>query len=73
MANAPFIDILFDSLPGPDGCRFIELEDPLGRSRNLGEWIEVPVEDGPSLWRLRITASDIESAQPLSENGGTRG
>jgi hypothetical protein len=30
--------IRFDSLPGPKGCRFIELEDEYGRGVGSGKW-----------------------------------
>lgn len=40
-----------DSLPGPDGCRFIESENDNGESIQAGEWVER--KDG--LVSLRIT------------------
>ncbi len=35
-----YIDIVFDGLPGPEGPRFIEVENDQGASINAGEWIE---------------------------------
>ncbi|MEX3629646.1 MAG: hypothetical protein VB138_09375 [Burkholderia sp.] len=46
-----FIDIVFDAPPGPDGCRFVEVENHEGKSINFGEWVQRP--DG--YWALRIT------------------
>lgn len=33
------VDVVFDGLPGPDGCRFIEVESPPGTSVRFGEWV----------------------------------
>lgn len=44
------IDIVFDGPPGPDGGRFVEVEDSTGHSISVGKWIERP--DG--YWALRI-------------------
>jgi hypothetical protein len=30
--------IRFDSMPGPDGCKFIEVEDAHGNGLSFGEW-----------------------------------
>src|SRR2546421_2894878 len=52
---ADHIDIDFDGPPGPEGNRFIEVEDASGKSIAFGEWIER--KDGR--WVLRITAGDF--------------
>jgi hypothetical protein len=44
------VDIVFDGPPGPDGPRFIEVEDEAGKSIRYGEWVQRP--DG--YWALRI-------------------
>lgn len=45
-----FVDFVCDGLPGPNGCRFVELEDRHGHSIGIGEWVERP--DG--LYALRV-------------------
>lgn len=45
-----YIDFVCDGLPGPDGPRFVELEDKSGRSIALGEWVSR--SDG--LFALRV-------------------
>jgi len=45
-----FIDVVFDAPPGPESGRFVEVEDPAGRSIRVGEWID----RGNGLWALRI-------------------
>jgi len=52
---AEHVDIVFDGPPGPEGNRFIEVEDASGRNIAFGEWIER--KDGR--WVLRITAADF--------------
>ena len=37
---AEHVHIVFDGPPGPEGNRFIEVEDASGRSIAFGEWIE---------------------------------
>lgn len=44
------IDIVFDGAPGPEGPRFVEVENGRGASIKVGEWIERA--DG--FWVLRI-------------------
>ena len=46
------IDIVFDDGPGPEGGRFVEVEDKDGKSISIGEWIKRP--DG--YWALRLQA-----------------
>jgi hypothetical protein len=45
-----FIDIVFDGPPSNKSGRFVESEDPSGRSIRAGEWID----RGNGLWALRI-------------------
>jgi hypothetical protein len=45
----PFIDIVLDGPPGPNPGRFVEVEDPRGRSIHIGQWI-----DRGDSWALRI-------------------
>lgn len=45
-----FIDVVFDGPPSHESGRFIEVEDPFGKSINAGDWIDR--ENG--LWALRI-------------------
>jgi hypothetical protein len=47
---AGFVDIVFDTAPGPDAPRFVEVEDDQGRSVSYGRWVER--DDGH--WALRI-------------------
>lgn len=49
-APLPSIYVVFDGPPGPEGPRFVEVEDSGGRSISIGEWVTRP--DG--LWALRI-------------------
>lgn len=48
--ESEYIDVVFDGPPGPDGIRFIEVEDESGCSISAGEWIER--SDG--FWALRL-------------------
>lgn len=45
------IDIVFDGPPGPQGPRFVEVEDAQGNSISVGRWIQRP--DG--YWVLRVS------------------
>ena len=45
-----YIDIVFDGPPGPCSGRFVEVENDLGESIRIGEW----VDRGDGLWALRI-------------------
>ena len=45
-----YVDIVFDGPPAPEAGRFVEVEDPSGRSIRMGEWVER--SDG--YWVLRI-------------------
>lgn len=45
-----YIDIIFDGPPGPDGGRFVEVEDDKGESLAVGHWTQR--KDG--YWALRL-------------------
>jgi len=45
-----FLDIVFDGPPGHESGRFVEVEDPTGKSVCAGEWID----RGNGFWALRI-------------------
>jgi hypothetical protein len=45
-----FVDVVFDGSPGPEGGRFLEVENESGASVKVGEWID----RGNGLWALRI-------------------
>jgi hypothetical protein len=67
-----YVDIVFDKLPGPDGCRFIEVEDSDGRGISLGEWVERPdglaalrIPDPRPVERVRDTSLDDEGPASL--------
>jgi hypothetical protein len=54
-----YIDIIFDGPPGADGGgRFVEVEDSLGHSFKLGDWVQR--RDGN--WALRIHRDDLDHA-----------
>jgi len=60
-ATAPgesFIDIVFDSSPGPDPSRFVEVENDQGISIKFGEWVRRP--DG--YWALRFAAPEVQKS-----------
>ena len=61
MPKAEHVDIVFDGPPGPEGNRFIEVEDASGRSIALGEWIERQ----DRRWVLRITAADFQKPRRI--------
>lgn len=48
--SGEFFDVVFDDGPGPEGGRFVEVEDPEGRSTTVGEW----VKRADGYWALRI-------------------
>lgn len=45
-----YIDIVFDGPPSHECGRFVEVEDPTGRSISVGQWID----RGNGIWALRI-------------------
>ncbi|KKL64361.1 hypothetical protein LCGC14_2165810 [marine sediment metagenome] len=49
----PFLDVVFDGPPGHESGRFVEVEDPSGKSVCAGEWID----RGDGMWALRIGIS----------------
>lgn len=53
-----YLDIVFDGPPGPDGGRFVEVEDDTGKSVNWGEWVKR--DDG--YWALRLKK---EATRPI--------
>ena len=53
------IDIVFDGPPGPEGGRFVEVENAQGRSFRLGEW----VKRADGYWALRFCAEDVRAAE----------
>jgi hypothetical protein len=59
MASDPHIDIVFDGPPGPEGPRFVEVEDEQGRSIKIGEWVQR--DDG--YWVLRIKREQLPVAR----------
>lgn len=61
--QAAFVDVVFDGPPGPEGGRFVEVEDPAGRSIDCGEWIT----SGAGMWALRIP---LHPAPPVREGAG---
>lgn len=54
MNTKTFVDIVFDAPPGAEGGRFVEVENPRGRSIALGTWVEQP----NGYWALRITNAE---------------
>jgi hypothetical protein len=66
---ADHIDIVFDGPPGPEGNRFIEVEDASGRSIAFGERIER--KDGR--WVLRITAADFQKPRRTVDTAKVQG
>jgi hypothetical protein len=46
----PFLDFVFDGPPGPEGGRFVEVENDRGESVRIGEWLQR--DDG--YWVLRV-------------------
>lgn len=58
----PFINVIFDGPPGPEGGRFVEVEDEHGRSIRVGEWEADPRPEHEGLWRLRIPATALRAA-----------
>jgi hypothetical protein len=63
-----FINIIFDGPPGPEGGRFVEIENDQGKSIRVGEWEADPRLEHEGLWRLRISPADA-LAQLAPEEG----
>jgi hypothetical protein len=45
-----FLDVVFDGPPSHESGRFVEVEDPDGKSVNAGQWID----RGDGMWALRL-------------------
>ena len=58
-----FVDIVFDGPPGPDAGRFVEVEDHIGMSISLGDWIKR--DDG--FWALRVPLQKLRAKQGEAE------
>jgi hypothetical protein len=56
------INIIFDGPPGPEGPRFIEVENDSGRSIRVGEW----QERTNGCWALRI-ALPMQTARVVQD------
>ena len=54
-ASAQFVDFVFENGPCPEGARFVEAENPEGKSIRIGEWIAP--KEGEKYWRLRLPMS----------------
>lgn len=50
-----YIDIVFDGPPSHESGRFVEVENMVGASICIGEWID----RGNGLWALRISDTAI--------------
>lgn len=59
----PFVDVVFDGPPSHESGRFVECEEPDGRSVKAGEWIDR--KNG--LWALRIPLRAAPPAAPTDE------
>lgn len=57
-----YVDIVFDGPPGPEGGRFVEVENDSGQSIRFGEWFQRP--DG--YWVIRFTPSSVAASGPLT-------
>lgn len=55
--------LIFDGSPGPDGPRFIELENDAGHSIGVGEWVDDPRHPGWAQFVLPAYASPIIDAK----------
>lgn len=54
----PFVDVVFEGAPGPDGLRFVEVETEHGAGVKLGQWLER--HNGQ--WVLRVAIGDVAKA-----------
>lgn len=63
---ASYVDIVFDGPPRHESGRFVEVESPVGRSINFGEWIHR--DDG--YWALRFTAPTPDAERHVANHAG---
>lgn len=63
-----FVDVVFDGSPSAQSGRFVECEDPAGRSYLAGEWID----RGNGLWALRISLAAAEAVTDAEYNAIAR-
>jgi hypothetical protein len=54
-----YIDIVFDGPPSHESGHFVEVEDSLGRSISLGEW----VHRADGYWALRMPDPRIKTGE----------
>lgn len=59
------IDFVFDGPPGPEGPRFVEVENEEGKSIRVGRWLER--DDG--FWVIRIPYFQEEADDSVEEDG----
>lgn len=62
-ANPKLIHIVFDGPPGPDGPRFIEVEDAEGNSLRVGEWHKLRDRWVLRLWVEARCFSELAKAE----------
>lgn len=55
------INIIFDGHPGPEGPRFVEIENDEGKSIRIGDWEPDPRPEHEGYWRLRIVNSALRA------------
>jgi predicted HAD superfamily Cof-like phosphohydrolase len=60
-----YVDIVFTNPPGPDGCEFIEVEDPQRRSISFGTWVKR--DDGLTALRLNLRSGDNNDVLAFQE------
>jgi hypothetical protein len=63
------INIIFDGPPGPDGPRFVEVEDDQGNSIRIGDWAEYQPEgyEHEGFWKLRISLAELKALDATTE------
>lgn len=65
--------IIFDGLPGPEGGRFVEVENDQGKSINAGEWsvegrfyvLTIDAQSGDALKIARINAATVAATAEI--------
>lgn len=55
--------IVFDGPPGPEGGRFVEVENEHGVSVRAGEWVEVLRGGNRKYWTLQLGGQPVETAK----------